>query len=243
MRSLLIYFATGDTMKAAANSVALNRERLSCYDQFNKVIITDEETPCSIPFPVIRIPNLYNNERFSAARAQNAGMDYAAQAGMDQIVILGADNMLMEDSRDFHESAYTLWHYFGVDGEMDIMDLNKCQQCAGCFVLSSEIFKRYRMCESFSGHGFEDVDFANNVLWAAGYRLGSRGPLGMHIWHPRRSWFTEDREDANRFEYIKRVATYMRTRGMSMPESINIESYWKSWIHEEIRKNAEGSGF
>lgn len=146
-------------------------------------------------------PDCGEEENFNKAKCQNLAIEYAIEEGADWILMMDSTGVLINEILEFPESGYaTAWVFAAPPGQTNPDLREGSEWCGfGCksrwspvnslFLLGRTVFTRVRFCEDYIGFGYQDIDFKDNVIDAAGIKEGWTNARLMHLFHPRHNLY------------------------------------------------------
>lgn len=205
---LIGYVVTTDVWQSF-NSAQHFQKKLIDLAGYNRVIVSD--SPRSMEgFSSIVCPRLKTDDGMSLNAGYNDLIEYAVDNNFEALVTLDADMLLMEHPRLPPENYFTCCRIFW--STLDEISTEHFRfwdserwTSSSAFIMHRNDFLKRRYCEGFLGHGFNDIDFFENVLVATGAKPFEWTTNAIHYWHPVRSNEKNEVNTANnRLLYEKR---------------------------------------
>jgi hypothetical protein len=200
MRLLFSTLATKiaeDRLKQTLQFQELIPEGLEGWD---RLLVTDQdssvERPCG--YEVV-FDRLFTHGKFNYSKVRNASMRYAEQHGYDWLIQANPDIVMLHPPTSFPENGLTsimTYHAQPEESIPEVISRWRAGYEAGFigttyFLMSRDIFSKYRFHEEFYGYGYDDQDFLNNVMWRDRISRMDGTPFGgraIHVSYPGNIW-------------------------------------------------------
>lgn len=141
------------------------------------------------------------------SRMRNRCMEEAIRGGYDWVILADIDCLFYSDWTLFPGTgAGFLWWKREKPGVAWPMSFPGHEGHSPCSIMTlhRDVFSKFRFCEDFEGHGYEDTDFINNVLAPEGIHFKTTDLHCAHLWHPTR--WAPSRRHQNQGKYFERIS-------------------------------------
>lgn len=189
-----ILFAHGVTQKVLERFQRAQRyqERAGLGTEKHKhIIISDDNTEFDYPKWQIVRAKLFDKEGyFNLPRWRNVAFEYALEGDYEWVITVDADQVIVEMTDRLPPTGFGgMMNYITKEGE-NVEGLLRTWVVklsdfvpSTCFVIRRDVYERCRMCEEYSGYGYEEHDFVYNECRPKGYAQSYAGIRALHLWH------------------------------------------------------------
>jgi hypothetical protein len=155
------------------------------------VIISDEKTEIDYPkWQIIRAKLFDKDGYFNLPRWRNVAFRFALERDYEWVITVDADQLIVEMTDHLPPTGFGgMMNYIMKEWE-SVEDLSRTWKTrlsefvpSTCFVIRRDAFEKNRMCEEYSGYGYEEHDFVNNVCRPEGYPQSYADIHSLHLWH------------------------------------------------------------
>ncbi len=185
MNTLVAYRCSHHLFETLDETLRIQRTILE--PTWEEVIVADQKHP---NLQTLIRDDIYGEHGMSLAKASNRAMYAATELDYDALLLLDADIVLQteptEQAIPSTGVGVVFCHFQAEDEQIPPAPVHPHYRPTAQWILNREVFSRFRYCEDFEGHGWEDHDFHYNVLWPAGYDQQDSDILAIHRWHPVR---------------------------------------------------------
>jgi len=169
------------------------QDKKSYWKKFDKLIVTNHTSKFDVnifaDFDIKRIdthsqvPGQKNRKDFNLSKVRNASLDYAAENNYDFLVVVDVDCIVYSYPSNLDDKRIGGVKFRCKSGEEIFDSRSNCRTgTASWFIIPKSLF-HLRWHEGFVGYGWEDMDWAMNVVGKRGYKTYGSNMECAHISH------------------------------------------------------------
>jgi hypothetical protein len=191
VKPLLTYIVTQSVLARFQRTLVFQKAHFpEAFDQYDKLVLTDLTAKIDVGLPVVR-RNICPGGKYSMPIARNAAFKIAEEHGCEWHFDGDADRVIADFPEKFPEPGLgfvSIYNFLKPDTEKDVLERYRAGKInfypSSFFVTHRDVFTKFKFCEEFSGYGFDDFDFTDNIC--ANVNRPRIPVHGFHLWHDDR---------------------------------------------------------
>jgi hypothetical protein len=210
----LIALAASEETKARIGRSAKIMMDLGIHGSADLVVVTPEHLDTVQSLNQVVDPTLRQDGHYNLAKARNISCRLASQMGYDMLIVGDADSVFLTippiDQLLNKRLSQTLINFVSESDEMVYREERKSS--SSWYVMRWDLFHKANLWnESYSGWGWEDIEFFARQYYDWDYRSSDSGVRALHINHERSALTPKSTE--NRARCRAYVDEMIRKRG------------------------------